>query len=237
MGMRVLDVGSGAGDVAFLAAQIVGPEGEVVGTDRSSSAITNAAKRASDLGFSNIRFFQGDPAEMHFDKPFDAVVGRSILMYYANPAETLNRLVRHLRANGAMAFQEVDSGTARAVPQLILYNKHNQWVSAILKLAGADVNMGSKLYSVFLAAGLPAPTMRVDTPIVGAYDDGAEVACEVLAGVLRSLLPLMERSGVVAASEVDVDTFAERLLKELRAGGGVMISNSIIGAWARKLER
>jgi SAM-dependent methyltransferase len=233
--MRVLDVGSGAGDVAFLAAQIVGPEGEVVGIDRSSSAIATAAKRAVDLGFSSIRFLQGDPAKMHFDKPFDAVVGRSVLMYYANPAETLKRLVRHLRANGVIAFQEIDSGTARAVPQLTLYNKQNKWISTVLKLAGADVNMGSKLYREFLAAGLPAPSMRVDTPIVGAYDDGAEVACQVLAGVLRSLLPLMEQFGVVAATEVDVATFAERLLKELRAGGGVMIGNSIIRAWSRKL--
>ena len=38
-GMRVLDVGSGAGDVAFLAAAIVGPTGEVVGVDRAESAL------------------------------------------------------------------------------------------------------------------------------------------------------------------------------------------------------
>jgi hypothetical protein len=156
------------------------------------------------------------------------------LMYYPNSAEALKRLARHLRANGVIAFQEIDCGSARAVPELSLYKKQEEWVSKALQLAGAGLNLGSKLYTVFLAAGLPAPSMRVDTPIVGAFDSGAEVACQVLAEVLRSLLPLMDRFGVVTATEVDVDTFAHRLLNELRVGGGVMIWNSIIGAWARK---
>ena len=44
-GMRVLDVGSGAGDVAFLVAGLVGPAGEVVGTDRSAAALAAARAR------------------------------------------------------------------------------------------------------------------------------------------------------------------------------------------------
>ena len=47
-GMRVLDIGSGAGDVAFLAAELVGPKGEVVGTDLSSTALANARTRAKE---------------------------------------------------------------------------------------------------------------------------------------------------------------------------------------------
>ena len=38
-GMRILDVGCGAGDVAFLAAALVGPNGEVIGADRSAAAV------------------------------------------------------------------------------------------------------------------------------------------------------------------------------------------------------
>jgi hypothetical protein len=76
--------------------------------------------------------------------------------------------------------------------------------------------------------------MRIDTPIVGAYDVTADVACHVLADVLKSLLPLMEEFRVATASEVEIATFGRRLLSELRGGGGVMIWNSLIGAWARK---
>jgi SAM-dependent methyltransferase len=42
-GMRVLDVGSGAGDVAFLGAELVGPEGKVVGVDGAALAVARAA--------------------------------------------------------------------------------------------------------------------------------------------------------------------------------------------------
>jgi len=47
-GMCVLDVGSGMGDVAFLAADLVGPSGEVVGTDVAPAAI--AAREPQRLG-------------------------------------------------------------------------------------------------------------------------------------------------------------------------------------------
>jgi tRNA A58 N-methylase Trm61 len=46
-GMRVLDVGSGAGDVAFLAAELVGPSGQVVGVDRSLNAIERITQEMS----------------------------------------------------------------------------------------------------------------------------------------------------------------------------------------------
>ena len=43
-GMRVLDLGCGAGDVAFVAANLVGPDGEVVGVDRSPEALARALR-------------------------------------------------------------------------------------------------------------------------------------------------------------------------------------------------
>lgn len=61
--MRVLDVGSGAGDVAFLAADIVGNSGEVVGIDRVPAAIAEASSRAAAQGMANVSFQVGDPAE------------------------------------------------------------------------------------------------------------------------------------------------------------------------------
>ena len=45
-GMRVLDVGCGSGDVAFLAAELVGPGGEVIGVDRAIAAIRRGTARA-----------------------------------------------------------------------------------------------------------------------------------------------------------------------------------------------
>src|SRR5215469_1759611 len=75
-GMRVLDVGCGAGDIAFLAAGLVGTTGEVVGADRAAEAIQRATVRAQARHVENAKFLEGDPTEMQFERPFDAAVGR-----------------------------------------------------------------------------------------------------------------------------------------------------------------
>src|SRR5271169_5704339 len=85
-GMRVLDVGSGAGDVAFLAAELVGASGQVIGTDKSASAISAASHSARERGLSNVSFREGDPVNLAFDRPFDAVVGRYVLLFQADAA-------------------------------------------------------------------------------------------------------------------------------------------------------
>ena len=70
-GMRVLDVGCGSGDVAFLAAQLVGPTGSVIGVDRTPAAISRARTRAESKRISNVQFVEGDPTQMKFDNDFD----------------------------------------------------------------------------------------------------------------------------------------------------------------------
>ena len=65
-GMRVHDVGSCPGDVTFLAAELVGDAGQIVGTDRSADALALASARASERGLPNVYFQEGDSAELNF---------------------------------------------------------------------------------------------------------------------------------------------------------------------------
>ena len=80
-GQRVLDLGSGAGDVAMLAARLVGPSGEVVGIERDAHSITRARTRVAHAGFDNVSFVQCDASQVEAGAPFDAVVGRFILQH------------------------------------------------------------------------------------------------------------------------------------------------------------
>lgn len=59
-GMRVLDLGCGAGDAAFVAAGLVGPDGSVVGVDRSPEALARARLRAEQRGLTQVQFVEGD---------------------------------------------------------------------------------------------------------------------------------------------------------------------------------
>src|SRR4030095_15790859 len=73
-GMRVLDIGSGIGDVAMLAAEIVGPNGRVVGIDRDPSFLETARRRAEGNGCAPwVTFEQGKDDEFTTRQRFGAL--------------------------------------------------------------------------------------------------------------------------------------------------------------------
>src|SRR5262249_34549571 len=154
-----LDVGSGAGDVAFLAAQLVGDTGEVVGVDRVSAALEAARARAAAKSLRNVSFREGDPAEMAFERPFDAVIGRYVLQFQPDPAAMLRKLAGHVRPRGLIVFHEIDHGGVGSFPPAPTYDRCCRWVIETLRLHRTETRMGTKLHSTFVAAGLPAPSM------------------------------------------------------------------------------
>jgi SAM-dependent methyltransferase len=86
-GMRVLDVGCGPGDVSFLCSELVGADGSVVGVERDEQALARARQRVVELGHENVEFVPGDFRDVELPgAPFDALVGRLVLMYQGDPA-------------------------------------------------------------------------------------------------------------------------------------------------------
>jgi protein-L-isoaspartate O-methyltransferase len=63
-GQRVLDLGSGVGDVAMLAAGLVGSTGSVAGVERDTRSIARARVRVAEAGFHNVTFTQGDGSRL-----------------------------------------------------------------------------------------------------------------------------------------------------------------------------
>ena len=230
-GMRVLDVGSGAGDVAFLAADLVGATGEVVGTDRSPAALAMARQRAHARSLRNVNFRDGEPVEMTFDRPFDAVIGRYVLMFQSDPAAMLRALATHARRGGLIFFHEVDLDGARSFPPAPAYDRCCQWLREAFRLTGADTRMGIKLFSTFIAAGLPAPSMQLETLIAGVANNADPL--HLAAGIVGTLADAMERLGVATAAEVGLETLAERMISEAAASGSVILGRFEIGAWSR----
>jgi ubiquinone/menaquinone biosynthesis C-methylase UbiE len=212
-GMRVLDVGSGAGDVAFLCASLVGPTGVVIGTDKSPAAVETALERARSAGLGNVTFASGDAGEMPFERPFDAVVGRLVLMYQPDAEGMLRKFSRLLRGGGILAFQEFDISSAQCVPQSQTFEKCVQWITSAFAVTGTDTRMGPKLYSTFVNAGVPAPTMSLDAGIWGGENNpGASMVTEVV----RSLLPVLTKSGIATEAEVEIGSLQERIQRKSR---------------------
>ena len=231
-GMRVLDVGSGAGDVALLAAELVGPEGVVVGVDVDGAALATARARAELLGLRNVRFLEGDVRTAALGDGFDAAVGRLVLMYVEDPAQALRAIAARVQSGGAIAFQELDLDPgidARSLPGGTLWDETGRLVIETFVRAGAHVRMGRQLYGTFVAAGLAAPAM-CEEALVGGGPDFAAYAW--LAGVVRSLAPLMQKLGVATAEDLGLDTLAERIREDAVAGRAVVWSPPLIGAYA-----
>ncbi len=230
-GMRVLDVGSGAGDVAILAAGLVGEQGEVVGIDRAPVALATARARAEALSLRNVSFVEGDIGSTSFERPFDAIIGRYVLMFQRDPAALLRDISLHARPGGVIVFHELDWGAAWAFPASPTYDSSCRRLVECLALAGTEPRMGLKLHATFLSAGLPAPAMSMSARVGGGQN--SRDSANLLAGVTGTLLAEMERLGLATAGEVSIDTLADRIIDEFTAGGSVLISRSEIGAWSR----
>jgi SAM-dependent methyltransferase len=228
--MRVLDVGSGAGDSSFLVSELVGQGGEVIGVDREPMAVEWATARAQSQGFENVQFFEGDPGAMEFAQKFDAVVGRTVLMYYHDPIEAVRKLTRHLRPGGLVVFQEFDFQNARSWPPAPSFDRAVGWMKQTLHSTGAQTQLGLELHQVFLAAGLPVPSLRMDALIGG----GSQFPFEIVAATVESMLPKLEQLNIASAGEVDCATLAQCMREEVTQSRGIVLSPGLIGAWSRK---
>ena len=230
-GMKVLDIGSGAGDVALTLAEIVGNDGSVVGVDVNAEILETARGRADTAGITNVEFIAGDARTLDLPDDFDAIVGRLVLMYMAEPADALKQLAARLRPGGIVAFQEIELTFYPAIvhPDTPLVNKMIECAIAVFEKSGAHIGMGIHLYRAFVDAGLPEPTLHFETPMGG---PAAWPGYEFLANSIRSILPLMEAYGIATAEEVEVDTLAERLRAEVVAAKRPLLLPPHITAYA-----
>jgi SAM-dependent methyltransferase len=228
-GQQVLDLGAGVGDVAMLVARIVGPSGKVVAVERDARTINLARARASEASL-NIDFVEADIAEYSTDSMFDAAVGRYILQFLPDPADTLRSVSNRIRGGGVVAFQE-----GSWIPFLSLSAHLPLWYAGVSLLHEAGVRSGIKLeigpglYRAFREAGLPAPQMRLEM----------ELACDPdftrwVSDSLRSVVPQIRKLNLSLGALGDLETLQERLQNEVAMSDSVVPWIGLVGAWCRK---
>lgn len=229
-GQRVLDLGSGMGDVAMLVARIVSPSGEVVGVERDARSITRAQKRVSEAGLSNVSFVQCDASELPRERTFDAAVGRLILQYLPDPVAVLRSVSQLVRPGGAIAFQEPSWKPYLALcSHMPLWSACGSLAVAAFTGAGANAEMGPDLPVLFERAGLPSPIMRMEMWL------GNDLECARWThDLLSSLRPQIERLGLSEQAVGNFETLTERLHREVIASGTAAPCVALIGAWCVK---
>jgi SAM-dependent methyltransferase len=231
-GMKVLDVGSGVGDVAFLVAELVGPDGKVVGVDTDGAALEKARKRAEYLKLRNVEFIQGDIRTTELPGPFDAAVGRLVLLYFADPVGALARIAAHVRSKGIVAFQEMEMNDAavQATYGDSLVGKVAVAICRTFAAAGVRVHMGSELLHTYVEAGLGKPDLLGEF-VVGGGPDFAGYSW--LANTVRSLAPMARKLGIPLEPLGDLDTLTQRLRSEAATEKRDFWSPPYVGAFVR----
>jgi SAM-dependent methyltransferase len=108
--------------IRMLAAELVGPEGSIVGINRSQEVLNVAKERAREIGLRQISFVQASIEAFSAREPFDLVIGRYILIHQSDPIAVLRNAARLVRPGGTLAFHEVrvgdDTGSFPRVPAM-----------------------------------------------------------------------------------------------------------------------
>jgi SAM-dependent methyltransferase len=228
-GMRVLDIGCGAGDVSMLLADLVGPTGSVIGVDVDPVVLDLARTRAAEAGLTTVAFVHADLTEFRLDEPVDALVGRLILMHLREPAATVRTLSRLVRSGGVVSFQDYVTSRCRAVPATPLVTSTVRWVVEAMRASGTNPDIGEQIASILFDAGLSvAGAASVEAA------GGADSAVPGLfAATARSVFPAALAHGVVAKTDVDIDGMAEQLARELKDASALGWAPELVAAWAR----
>src|SRR6059036_399491 len=111
-GEVVLDLGSGAGKICFIAAQIVGPSGKVIGVDMTDEMLEvarrNAPIVAERIGYANVEFVKGFIQQLAIaDDSIDVIVSNCVLNLVESKPQLFNEIYRVLKKTGRAVISDI----------------------------------------------------------------------------------------------------------------------------------
>jgi len=180
-GATVLDLGSGAGNDAFVARALVGESGTVIGIDMTEPMLAKARKNAETLGFSNVEFRLGDIEDLPVEPgSIDVVISNCVLNLVPDKDQAFREMFRVLKPGGHFAVSDIV--LARELPPGLL--------QAAEMYAGCV--SGAILKDDYLnrltATGFKNVTVRIEKPItlprevLSQYLSDTEIASFIAAG-------------------------------------------------------
>jgi SAM-dependent methyltransferase len=231
LGMRIMDLGCGNGNVSFLLSGYVGPDGIVVGVDANETAIKDAIGKSVEDGISNTNFFVEDITKGFKNEysDFDAIIVRRVLMYLQNPVETITKATKCLKPNGVFLVQENDlSLTPIGFHSMPLHEKIIKLITRTLESENVNFKMGFDLNAVLANSGLKIEKIWAEAVL---STQNQHTTWAFLADVMKDRM--LKHSIISNVAELELDTLSDRLYAERMKNTNTFISDMVFCAIAR----
>ena len=107
-GDTVLDLGSGAGNDAFVVRELVGEKGHVLGIDFTEAMVSKAKQNAQKLKYENVEFILGDIEHMPFyNDSIDCIISNCVLNLVSDKKKAYQEIFRVLRTGGHFNISDI----------------------------------------------------------------------------------------------------------------------------------
>jgi SAM-dependent methyltransferase len=222
--MVCLDVGCGGGDVTLDLADLVGPEGRVVGWDIDETKLGLARSEATEKGFANVEFRLSDIGQSELVPEFDVVYARFLLTHLKDPAEALASMRQVLQPGGVVIVEDIDCTGYFCYPDAPALWRYVELYTQAVRRRGGDPNIGPRLPGLLLDVGFERVQMNVVQPA------GTEGEVKLLNPItMESIADCVLAEGLATRNEV------ERVIAELyelsRDSRTVVSIPRVVQAW------
>jgi SAM-dependent methyltransferase len=230
-GWRTADIGCGPHGILDLLSERVGPNGRVVGVERSESTVQLALQMIADRQLWNVEMVHADASATGLPRAsFNLVHARLLLVNLPEPRKIVDEMIALVRPGGIVAAHEGDWGISFCHPPSPAWDRFLGAFEAFSRNKGIDLRIGRKLPEIFRAAGLIDVQV---TPIIH---------CEPLGTGRRNILcDLVEnlRDGLITQgllTEIEIKEQLTDLKRHLNDANTLVIPHLFLQVWGRKPE-
>jgi 2-polyprenyl-3-methyl-5-hydroxy-6-metoxy-1,4-benzoquinol methylase len=196
-GMHCLDVGCGIGAVALQMAQVVGPNGWVVGVDMDEDCLAIARRECQRLAL-NAEFRPGTVAGLEESSAFDLVFGRFVLTHVRDPRQALSRMAQAARPEGVVVVEDIQFSGHFCFPDCVAFDRYVALYQEIVQRRGGDPNIGPRLPAMFLEARLTNVELEIVQPTY-LHGPGKQIAAVTMEHIREAVVA----EGLAANAEIN----------------------------------
>src|SRR5262245_17513628 len=225
IGMACLDVGCGGGDVTLEMARLVGSSGMPTGIDMDRTKIQLAQKEAEYEAITNVKFLVLVIDHIDYKDEYDLVYARFLLTHLSDPVNALQRMVNAAKPGGVVVVEDMDHSGIFCYPACPALKRHVGLYNQLVRLKGADPEIGPKLPALFRQVGLQDLHLSHAQP---AFIEGEAKRIHQI--TLENIAPAVIAAGL--ATEAEINALVSELDDFVHNSQTIMSFPRIFQVWA-----